>query len=355
MKIRNNKKISLIVVFVMFLTAIIPLMSLAEGGASTPSAPTMQQFVTVDPTIVTLYVGNVSHDGTSQVKYLYSDGNMSVNTLDAIRSSGLLDSDYTSILPTEAGQVAASNNSSVTVQDFFTDAGVVAASMFPVGTTNNTSSTKLYNETKYNELVSSAQTLVDTENTSITEYSSDYNTRKAAFEADPGNAGLDYSDVEEYCPPVIYAAEPTYPTDGYILVDTVGDTGNKYVMFDGHLVSVSTVEVCRNIIKIVNTSADVVSNVVSNLEELQTALNTDSISEVIVSNAITLPNGTVLDGKGKTVRVEKPYVKEDGTLEESPSSGNVFDVGSGSEVTIKNMTIMGGQKNSSGAISSNGQ
>ncbi len=93
---------------------------------------------------------------------------------------------------------------------------------------------------------------------------------------------------------------------------------------------------------------------VSTLEELQTALNNDSLTEVIVSSAITLPNGTVLDGNGKTLRVEKPYVKEDGKLEESPSAGNIFNIESSSEVVIKNMTIMGGQKSGSGAISSNG-
>ena len=353
MKIRNKKKISLILVLIMLVTAIIPLMSLAEGGTATPSAPTVQHNVTVDPTPVTLYIGNVSHDGTSQLKYLYSDENMTAHELDTIRNSGLLDSDYTSILPTEAGQVAVSNDNSVTVQDFYKDAGIVAANMFPKGTTNNTSSTKLYNETKYNELVSSAQTLVSAESTAIAEYSSNYNARKTAFEADPGNAGLDYSDEEEYCPPVNYTAEPTYPTDDYLLVDNVGDTGNKYVMFDGHLVNVSTVEVNRTIVKIVSTSADVISNVVSNLEELQTALNNDSFTEVIVTNEINLPNGTTLDGKGKIVRVEKPYVKENGQLEESPSTSKVFTIGSGSNVTIKNMTVMGGQVSGS-AISTTG-
>ena len=93
---------------------------------------------------------------------------------------------------------------------------------------------------------------------------------------------------------------------------------------------------------------------VSTLEELQTALNNGSLEEVIVNNAITLPNGTILDGKGKTVRVEKPYVKEDGKLEESPTAGNIFNIESSSEVVIKNMTIMGGEKSSSGAVSSNG-
>lgn len=95
-------------------------------------------------------------------------------------------------------------------------------------------------------------------------------------------------------------------------------------------------------------------NVVSNLEELQTALNNDSFTEVIINNAITLPNGTILDGKGKTVRVEKPYVKENGQLEESPSTTRVFTIENSSNITIKNMTIMGGEISGSAAISSNG-
>ncbi len=93
------------------------------------------------------------------------------------------------------------------------------------------------------------------------------------------------------------------------------------------------------------------STVVSTLSELQAALNNDTYTEVIVSNAITLPDGTVLDGAGKTVRVEKPYVKEDGTLETSATPSRVFSIESGSHVSISNMTVMGGEKSGTAAIS----
>jgi hypothetical protein len=90
---------------------------------------------------------------------------------------------------------------------------------------------------------------------------------------------------------------------------------------------------------------------VNNLEQLQTALNTESVREVIVTTGITLPDGTVLDGLGKTVRVEKPYVREDGTLETSATPSRVFSIESGSHVSISNMTVMGGEKSGTAAIS----
>ena len=93
------------------------------------------------------------------------------------------------------------------------------------------------------------------------------------------------------------------------------------------------------------------STVVSTLSELQAALNNDTYTEVIVANAITLPDGTVLDGAGKTVRVEKPYVREDGTLETSATPSSVFSIESGSHVSISNMTVMGGEKSGTAAIS----
>ena len=81
---------------------------------------------------------------------------------------------------------------------------------------------------------------------------------------------------------------------------------------------------------------------VSTLQELQDAIEIASVNEIIVTTAITLPDGTVLDGAGKTVRVEKPYVRKNGTLQDSPSSIRVFTIESGSTVTVKNMTVMSG-------------
>ena len=78
---------------------------------------------------------------------------------------------------------------------------------------------------------------------------------------------------------------------------------------------------------------------VGTLDELISALADDSIHRVIVCTTITLAHGTVLDGQGKTVQVEVPYLEESGATSGSPSNYNVFTVDSGANVTIKNMKI----------------
>lgn len=92
---------------------------------------------------------------------------------------------------------------------------------------------------------------------------------------------------------------------------------------------------------------------VSTLEELKTALaSADSSTEIVVSSAIALTDGTDLDGKGATVRVAVPYIGEDGKVLGSGaySTTGVFTVSSGN-VVIRNMTVMGGYTdNNSAAI-----
>lgn len=351
MKISRKKTVGLMLLFVMLISAIMPTMATALTYSLSDGSIINSYNVTTD--VVTLYIGNVSKDGTSQFRYLYTDKAVNAATLTEIGK--ILTSDYSGLLPTTEGQVKACSDSTIEVQDFFTDAGVVAAAKYPSGTTQDTSGTILYNQTEFNTLVANSQTEISEESAAESTNLTEWNGRKTAWEADPDNAGIDFPEeyVKAFNDPTVYPAE-------YFIADSKGTANTSAIIRDGSAVDVHTYPIDRTIIKVVNTSANVeatstVSNVVSNLEELQAALNNDALTEVIVNNAMTLPNGTSLDGKGKTVRVEKPYVKEDGTLEESPSSGNVFDVGSGSEVTIKNMTIMGGQKNSSGAISSNGQ
>lgn len=101
---------------------------------------------------------------------------------------------------------------------------------------------------------------------------------------------------------------------------------------------------------------------VSTLADLDTALSSDEISTIIVTRCITLSNGTVLDGllstgEKKTIRVEKPFLPEDGKVRistvgstvqmVSPADGdyseyNLFLVPQGSKVQIHNVTLMGG-------------
>lgn len=97
-------------------------------------------------------------------------------------------------------------------------------------------------------------------------------------------------------------------------------------------------------VKAETVSAETVT--VATLEELQAALANASVKEVIVANTISLPEGTSLDGGGKMVRVEHPYINENGIVSESGySTYAVFEIPAGSggpAVTIANMTIMGG-------------
>jgi hypothetical protein len=87
---------------------------------------------------------------------------------------------------------------------------------------------------------------------------------------------------------------------------------------------------------------------VSTLEELNNKLADDSVAEIVVANEIEIPDGTSIDGRGKTVSVLYPFVDEDGALAKFSSGYRVFKVPSNANVSISNMTIMGG--GGSGAV-----
>ncbi len=98
---------------------------------------------------------------------------------------------------------------------------------------------------------------------------------------------------------------------------------------------------------------------VSTLAELQAELEQERSGDIVVSNKITLTDGTNLDGHGRTIRVPHPFLKEDGTVNTVTDSegylrngpedatttdnGNVFTIASDAIVTLKDMTIMGGR------------
>ena len=101
------------------------------------------------------------------------------------------------------------------------------------------------------------------------------------------------------------------------------------------------------------------------LAALQAALDDNSVVEVIVTGTITLTSGTYLsatdiDEGRKIVRVEKPFLPENGAVEltaskvggsldtivspavEEYSTYNLFDIQAEASVTISNLTLMGG-------------
>ena len=93
---------------------------------------------------------------------------------------------------------------------------------------------------------------------------------------------------------------------------------------------------------------------VSNLTELQDALLSNTVDEIIVTQAITVPDNTELNGNNKIVRVETPCVDSNGQLAETPSENRIFIIENSTEVTIENMIIMGGMTSGYAAISNYG-
>ena len=209
--------------------------------------------------VVTLYVGNISVDGTSTIKYLYSDKSVNTATLTEMRK--ILTSDYASLLPTTAGQIKVSNDSSVTVNDIFTDAGMVAINKYPSGTVSDTSSTILYNQTQLNSLATASTTEVSDESTAERLNASDWNVRKSEW---------DYKEEQktvadpEYCP-VAFPEEyvkafddtTTYPTTSYFIADNTDAFTTSYFIRNGAVTQLNTYPINRTIIKVVNTSANV--------------------------------------------------------------------------------------------------
>lgn len=85
---------------------------------------------------------------------------------------------------------------------------------------------------------------------------------------------------------------------------------------------------------------------VASYEELETALDlANENTEIVVTQCITLPDDTVLDGHGAIVRVVCPYVSEDGIVRDGEYSDySVFELSGNKTATLKNMKIFGGKK-----------
>ena len=160
----KKKYLSLVLVFSMLMTVIMPSIVHAE-----PSIVLFQNRITVNRPIVTLYVGEISKEGESQFKYIYSDDNINAYALNYIKNSGILTEDYANLLPTTAGKVKVCTDSSITMSWIYYNASYAANNIF-TGNVTDTSDTKLYNETKYNELVGDSQQLVAAEQTAKSDY-----------------------------------------------------------------------------------------------------------------------------------------------------------------------------------------
>ncbi len=80
---------------------------------------------------------------------------------------------------------------------------------------------------------------------------------------------------------------------------------------------------------------------VSTLAELNTALANDDIDEIVVTQTITLTDGTVIYGNNKTVTANDTGLNDQGIVQEG-SNYNIFVTEAGSTSKIYDLTIMGG-------------
>lgn len=232
--------------------------------------PTGYNSYSITSDVVTLYVGNISVDGTSTLKYLYTDKSVNTATLNEIDK--ILTGDYKTMLPTTAGQIKVSNDNTVTVNDVFTDAGMVAVNKYPDGTVTDTSSTILYNTTDYNNLTYASSQEISDEATAEANNLSAYNSRKATWDAAEqekvNNAvanNTTYTPVEfpeEYVK--AFDDSTTYPTDSYFHADVktnslvgANNSNSRYILRNGKITRIDYYNIDRTIIKVVNTSANV--------------------------------------------------------------------------------------------------
>ena len=257
MKSFSKKSISLVLIFTILMAIFMPTMVSALSYDLTTGNVINSYNVTSD--VVTLYIGNVSVDGTSTLKYLYTDKSVNTATLNEIDK--ILTGDYKTMLPTTAGQIKVSNDNTVTVNDVFTDAGLVAANKYPDGTVTDTSSTILYSTTDYNNLTyASSQEVSDEKVAELANYGA-WTTRKTEWDAvqqakadeDPSYNMHDFP--EEYVK--AFNDSTTYPTDGYFHADVKGEKGTSYIIRNSVMTQVDIYPINRTIIKVVNTSANV--------------------------------------------------------------------------------------------------
>lgn len=91
----------------------------------------------------------------------------------------------------------------------------------------------------------------------------------------------------------------------------------------------------------VKQSSGVVS--VTSLQGLLDAIEVDNVEEIIVKNPIALTADSVIDGKGKIIRVETPGTDETGLINNDASDYQIF-VNDANNTELSNMIIKGGSE-----------
>ena len=255
----KKKILSLFMVIAITMFTFLPTIVRAE-------TPLIQHRITVSPDIMTVYVGNVSVDGTSEIKYLYIENAVNSATVNNGLSK-ILTSDYSDMLArgtiSSDGTVKVSNSHEADMSASWKNATNVANTYYgTTGTISDTSTTQInYNQTKYNEAVSDASDLATAEINAISSYNTAYQERKIEYET--SNPGYDYSGIEEYTPPVRTNYDLSSLTGEYIIIDNItraGEDNFAYWMLNGQLKRYNLVDIDRTIVRVVNTSANVTTS-----------------------------------------------------------------------------------------------
>ncbi|MBQ6449881.1 hypothetical protein IJJ08_03205 [bacterium] len=301
----------------------------AEGGIGQTGAPLIQHRITVSPDIMTVYVGNVSVDGTSEIKYLYIENAVNSATVNNGLSK-ILTSDYSDMLArgtiSSDGTVKVSNSHESDMSASWKNATNVANTYYgTTGTISDTSTTQInYNSTKYNEAVSNASALASAERTAVSNYNTAYNGRKATWDAE--NPGGDYDEIESYELPVITDNDLSTVTGEYIIIDEITRTGDdyfKYAMVNGHLTTVRLVDIDRTIVRIVNTSANVTTtSTTTKINNVNATIKTPTVGTKIVDEN-TKPNITLDSNANYTVSWTM-FVNNYPSVDPTYDSGAIF-------------------------------
>ena len=132
---------------------------------------------------LTVYFGNVSVDGISKIKYIYSDGIVNDSARDSIY--GILKDDYIELFPTGEGQIKVSNFHQEDMNDNWKEASNVANNYFTTesSTITDISNVKLYDVSELAVRVNNSKEKINYEKNAEANWIAEYNAIKEEWEA----------------------------------------------------------------------------------------------------------------------------------------------------------------------------
>lgn len=251
------KKSKNIILFLTILTFIfIPSFVNAYGGTQyfETKEHIIQNIITNQ---LTVYFGNVSVDGISRIKYIYSDGIVN----DSARNSiyGILKDDYVELFPTGEGQIKVSNFHQEDMDDSWRDASNVANNYFTTesSTIADISNDKLYDVSELAVRVNIAKEKINFEKNAEANWRAEYNAIKEEWETANPNSEF----TEEYIPKYIDSTDyDSIEGDFFFPTSSSSYAGYWSAMMNGELITINKMNNYRTIIKVVNTSVNVITN-----------------------------------------------------------------------------------------------